>query len=113
MNYFGVNWLAVIVAMVASMALGVAWYMALARPWMAAVGKTREELQPSDPTPYIWSVVVQLVMAYFVALLDAAAVRVDQCGQRRDLRPPRLARLRHHLDDPQSPLPGRQMEPHR
>ena len=69
MNYFGVNWLAVIAAMVASMALGVAWYMALSKPWMAAVGKTREELQPSDPTPYIWSVVVQLVMAYFVALL--------------------------------------------
>ncbi len=69
MNYMAVNWLAVVVAMVASMALGVAWYMALSRPWMAAVGKTREELQPNDPTPYIWSVVVQLVMAYFVALL--------------------------------------------
>ena len=69
MNYLGVNWLAVIVAMVASMALGAAWYMILAKPWMAAVGKTREELQPNDPSPYIWSVVVQLVMAYFVALL--------------------------------------------
>lgn len=69
MTHFAVNWLAVIVATVASMALGFAWYMMLARQWMAAVGKTREELQPNDPTPYIWSVIVQLVMAYFIALL--------------------------------------------
>ncbi|MDP1730386.1 MAG: DUF1761 domain-containing protein [Devosia sp.] len=69
MTHFAVNWLAVIVATVASMALGFAWYMLLARQWMAAVGKTREELQPNDPTPYIWSVIVQLVMAYFIALL--------------------------------------------
>lgn len=69
MNYFAVNWLAVIVATVASMALGFAWYMILSRQWMAAVGKTSEELQPNDPSPYIWSVVVQFVMAYFIALL--------------------------------------------
>jgi hypothetical protein len=69
MSHFAVNWLAVIVATVASMALGVVWYMVLSKQWMAAVGKSREELQPNDPSPYIWSVVVQLVMAYFLALL--------------------------------------------
>lgn len=69
MSYFAVNWLAVIVATVASMALGFGWYILLAKQWMAALGKTREELQPNDPTPYIWAVAVQLVMAYFVALL--------------------------------------------
>lgn len=69
MTHFAVNWFAVIVATVASMALGFAWYMALAKQWMAAVGKTREELRPNDPAPYVWSVVVQFVMAYFVALL--------------------------------------------
>lgn len=72
MDYLAVNWIAVVVAMVASMALGVAWYMLLARPWMAAVGKTREELQSGGASPYIWSVVVQLVMAYAVALLTPA-----------------------------------------
>jgi len=72
MTHFAVNWLAVIVATVASMALGFAWYMILAKQWMAAVGKTREELRPNDPTPYIWSVVVQLVMAYFIAALTPA-----------------------------------------
>ena len=69
MDYAAVNWLAVIVATVASMALGFAWYMALSRQWLAAIGKTREELRPNDPAPYIWSVIVQLVMAYFIALL--------------------------------------------
>jgi hypothetical protein len=72
MSHFAVNWLAVIVATVASMALGFAWYMILAKQWMAAVGKTRDELRPNDPSPYIWSVVVQFVMAYFIALLTPA-----------------------------------------
>ncbi|MHB1109278.1 MAG: DUF1761 domain-containing protein [Devosia sp.] len=72
MTYFAVNWLAVVVATVASMALGFGWYMLLTKQWMAAVGKTKEELQPNDPSPYVWSVVVQFVMAYFIALLTPA-----------------------------------------
>jgi hypothetical protein len=72
MTHFAVNWLAVIVAAVASMAVGFAWYMVLANQWMSAIGKTREQLNPSDPTPFIWAFVVQLVMAYFIALLTPA-----------------------------------------
>jgi hypothetical protein len=69
MSYFAVNWLAVIVATVASMALGFVWYMGLSKQWLAAIGKTRDQINGADFTPYIWSVVVQLVMAYFIALL--------------------------------------------
>jgi hypothetical protein len=69
MSHFAVNWLAVILATIASMALGFAWYMAFSRQWLAAVGKTREQLNSNDVTPYIWSVLVQFVMAYFIALL--------------------------------------------
>ena len=36
------NWLAVIVASVIGYALGAVWYMALAKPWMAGTGLTRE-----------------------------------------------------------------------
>jgi hypothetical protein len=72
MTHFAVNWLAVVLAMVASMALGMAWYMTLSRQWLAALGKSRDEIDPSDVTPYVWSVVVQLVMAYFIALLTPA-----------------------------------------
>lgn len=69
MLHFNVNWIAVILATIAGMAVGFGWYMALSRQWLAAVGKTREELQPSDATPFVWSAAMQLIMAYFVALL--------------------------------------------
>lgn len=70
MSYFAVNPLAIILAVVASFAFGAAWYMGLSRQWMAALGKTRDELQVGY-TPFAWSVLVELVMAYFLALLIA------------------------------------------
>ena len=69
MIHFAVNWLAVVVAMLASMALGAAWYMGFSRQWLAAVGKTAEQIDSKDYAPYLWSALVQLVMAYFIALL--------------------------------------------
>jgi hypothetical protein len=69
MTHFDVNWLAVIVATVASMALGFGWYTVFAKPCMAALGRTADQINGNDPSPYIWSVIVQLVMAYFVALI--------------------------------------------
>ena len=39
-----INWLAVIVATVASWALGAAWYMAFSKQWLAAIGKTRDQI---------------------------------------------------------------------
>jgi hypothetical protein len=69
MSFAVINWLAVIVAVVVSWALGAGWYMVFAKQWMAAIGKTREQINSRDPTPYIWSVVVQLVMAIFIAML--------------------------------------------
>lgn len=67
--HFAVNWLAVVVATVASMALGFGWYTVLANQWLAAIGKTKDQIQGSDPTPYIWSLIIQFVMAYFIAVL--------------------------------------------
>jgi hypothetical protein len=70
-SHFAVNWLAIILATVASFAFGAAWYMGLSKQWLAALGKTAAELQVGN-TPFIWSVVVELVMAYFIALLTPA-----------------------------------------
>jgi hypothetical protein len=41
-----INWIAVVVAAAISMVLGALWYSPLlfARPWMAAVGRTMEEM---------------------------------------------------------------------
>lgn len=72
MDYLNVNWLAVLLAMIASMALGAAWYMILSKQWIAATGKTTEQIQAGSggqATPFIWGAVMQLVMAYFLALL--------------------------------------------
>jgi len=69
MTHFAVNWLAVIVAAVASFAVGAGWYMVLAKPWMAAIGKTADQINAKDVSPYVWSGIVQLIMAYFIALL--------------------------------------------
>jgi hypothetical protein len=43
MTFAGVNYIAVIIAALAGFGLGMAWYMALSRPWMDAVGKTEAD----------------------------------------------------------------------
>ena len=42
-----INWLAVLLAFIASMAIGFVWYMpaVLGKRWMAAIGKTEEDLK--------------------------------------------------------------------
>jgi hypothetical protein len=73
MSHFAdINWLAIVLAAVASMALGMGWYTILGSQWMAALGKTREELMPdgkASSMPFIIAALCQLVMAYFVLLL--------------------------------------------
>lgn len=69
--HFTVNWLAVIVAAIVSMAFGAVWYMTLAKQWIAAIGKTREQLNASWQ-PYAWTFAAELVMAYFIALVTPA-----------------------------------------
>jgi uncharacterized membrane protein YsdA (DUF1294 family) len=70
-HFTSVNWLAVVLATVASMALGMGWYMVLADRWVAATGKSRDELMGSggSAAPFIWAAGCQLVMAYFIARL--------------------------------------------
>lgn len=71
MPYLDVNWIAVILAAVASMALGMGWYMGLSKPWVAATGKKAEDLMGSggSTAPFAFAAVCQLIMAYFIAML--------------------------------------------
>lgn len=70
MAHLDVNWLAILLAVVASMALGMAWYMTLTKQWLAAIGKTEEEIKANaSPMPFVWAALAQLVMAYFIAML--------------------------------------------
>lgn len=79
MSYLAVNWLAVVLATVASFAFGAVWYMGLSRQWLEAVGKTKEQLG-AGYTPFIWSVVVEFVMAYFIALFTPALMGTVDIG---------------------------------
>ncbi|WP_193337791.1 DUF1761 domain-containing protein [Devosia beringensis] len=72
MLHFAVNWLAVVLATVVAWAFGAAWYMALAKPWLASIGKTADQIDRSDYTPYLWSVLCIFIMAYFLAVLTPA-----------------------------------------
>ena len=65
MAFAGINHLAVLIAAVAGFAFGAAYYMTLSRPWLAAMGKTREELAAAgkgSPAPFIVSIVALLIM---------------------------------------------------
>lgn len=71
-HFVGVNWLAVLLAALGSMVLGMGWYSALGKQWMNALGKTREELMPdgkASPIPFVVAAICQLIMAYFLLLL--------------------------------------------
>lgn len=69
MTHFDVNWLAIALAMVASMALGMVWYMGLAKQWMAAAGLTEDDVKDGGAVPFVWAAIAQLVIAYFIAML--------------------------------------------
>lgn len=70
MVFAGINYLAVIVAAVASFAFGSVYYMTLGKAWMAALGKTESEIKGDgkmSPLPFIIAALAQLIMAYFLA----------------------------------------------
>jgi hypothetical protein len=68
MNFAGMNHLAIVIAAVAGFAFGAAYYMSLSRQWLAAVGKTKEDLAGKrSATPFIVSIVALLVMAWVLA----------------------------------------------
>ena len=62
-----VNWIAVLISAFAGYAIGAAWYMSLAKPWMAAAGLTEEMIKGKDgkqnPLPFVVAGIANLVMA--------------------------------------------------
>ncbi|HEX6303597.1 MAG TPA: DUF1761 domain-containing protein [Anaerolineales bacterium] len=65
---FDVNWIAVIVAVIANMVIGAAWFAVFANPWMQGVGKTRQEIEgDQDWRPYAVAVLNSFLMAFVLA----------------------------------------------
>ncbi len=72
MTFAGINYLAVFIAAVAGWIAGAIWYMALAKPWMTALGTTREQIEASKSQPGAWlpfafAFVACVVMAWVLA----------------------------------------------
>jgi hypothetical protein len=72
MAFAGINYIAVLVAAVAAWAAGAVWYMALANPWMAATGITREQIeasktQPGASLPFVFAFAANVIMAWVLA----------------------------------------------
>ena len=74
-----INYLAVLVAAVAHMAIGFLWYAPLfGETWMRAAGRTREEVAAADRTiAFAVSTLSTLVMAFALALVLTVPEQVD------------------------------------
>lgn len=67
-----INYLAVLLAGVANMAIGMLWYSPamFAKTWMASLGKTPEDFKQSSAGPiYVMNTVASLVTAYVLAMV--------------------------------------------
>jgi hypothetical protein len=76
MTFAGVNTFAVLLAAVVAWFAGAVWYMTLAKPWVAALGKTMEQFKaeqaenvgkPRAMIAFFLSFVAELVMAWVMA----------------------------------------------
>jgi hypothetical protein len=70
MTFAGTNYLAIILAAAVAFGFGGIWYRVLAKPWMAAVGKTEQDVRSSEmPMALLLLItfIAQLVMAWVLA----------------------------------------------
>ncbi|MGH6770021.1 MAG: DUF1761 domain-containing protein [Xanthobacteraceae bacterium] len=76
MQFAGVNYLAILIAAVAAWFAGAVWYMAFAKPWVTALGKTMEQFKaeqadnvgkPAAMAPFILAFAASLLMAWVLA----------------------------------------------
>ena len=72
MTFAGINYLAVLVAAAAGWGIGMPWYMAFAKPWMAANDLTKEKIaerqsRPGGTLPFILAFAASIVMAWVLA----------------------------------------------
>ena len=65
-----INWLAVLVAVVAAQVLGFLWYGPLfSKQWMAALGRTQEEIRAEGPGP-------AMIIGIVHSILNAVALAI-------------------------------------
>jgi hypothetical protein len=72
------NWLSIVIAVVAAQVLGFLWYGPLfGKQWMAAIGKTKEDMSGSPGPAVAVGIVMSLVRAVILALLIGLSATPD------------------------------------
>ncbi|MEP7379845.1 MAG: DUF1761 domain-containing protein [Chloroflexota bacterium] len=71
LEFTTLNWVAVIVAAVVGMVVGIIWYMPMVfgKRWSDSVGRPLPSMTSMNPTVTVGALVMPLVMAYVLALL--------------------------------------------
>lgn len=70
MAFAGLNYWAIVAAAAASFLFGGVWYGALSKPWLAAIGKSEEDIKAAGrslPMLFAITIVAQIVMAWILA----------------------------------------------
>ncbi len=72
MSFSGVSYLAVVVAAIAAWLASAVWYMSLSRPYVAALGKTPEQMaedrkKPGAFLPFLYAFAANIIMAWTLA----------------------------------------------
>jgi hypothetical protein len=70
MHFAGINYWAVLLAAAASFVFGGTWYGFLSKPWLAAIGKTQQEIKVQTAPMAVLlaiTIVAELVMAWTLA----------------------------------------------
>ncbi len=85
MDFGSLNYWAIIVAVIFNQVLGAAWYSTLAKPWMADVGLTDDDMAAMKGThrqwsPYVVAIVLAAVFTFALALL-AQGLDADTFGE--------------------------------
>jgi len=66
-----VNWIAIGLATIASMAIGAGWYSGLSKSWIAANGFSEEQIKSIEandtPVIYVIAAICHLIMAYILS----------------------------------------------
>lgn len=66
------NYLAVLAAAAASFVFGAIFYGVMAKPWMAAIGRTEDEVKAgASPVIYVITAICQIVLAFMLAAIMA------------------------------------------
>jgi hypothetical protein len=71
MTFAGISYLAVIIAAVVAWLASAAWYMSLGKVYMAALGKTPEQVEadrnkPGAFLPFVYALVANIVIAWML-----------------------------------------------